>query len=163
MDIKELLKTAIDAKIGGDQKAFAEAMKQAVATKIGSILAVESEQFHDEDGDFRVIIEEYEYNGELVDIDLGVKILHYQAPTQGNFSPRAMDPSEYSGDPEELEWDVVGASIIREDGSQIYLSPEECEHLTFNEREQEFVDGSIRDQIQAKRADSAADIGNDRY
>lgn len=163
MDIKQLLKTAIDAKIGGDQKGFQEAMKQVMASKVGSILAEgipsEVNQAPQEEGEYYVHLEEYDYNGTLVDAGLNINIGHYQAPTQGNFSPTAPDPSTYHGDPEELEWYVVSANLIMEDGTEQYVGGEEAAALTFNEREQDYVDNYLLNKM---KTDADDDVDYER-
>lgn len=150
MDIKQLLKTAIDAKIGGDQKGFAEAMKQVVAAKVGQIVAEQDDMGQapaQEEGEYFFNLEEYDYNGTLVDAGLSINIGHYQAPTQGNYSPTAPDPSTYHGDPEEIEWYVVSANMIMEDGTEQLVTGEEAAALSFNDREQERVTEYLLGQI----------------
>ena len=241
MDIKQLLKTAIDAKIGGDQKGFNEAMKQVMAAKVGSILAEDqrdpyadqrievtpesvaqhlaqfaneyeqadierykqailsgrvqaplknindyhggrrvldvikrqrlkgvTESFEDAanqeaEGEYFFNLEEYDYNGTLVDAGLSLNIGHYQAPTQGNFSPTASDPSEYHGDPEEVEWYVVSAKLIMEDGTEQFMAGEEAAALSFNDREQERITEYLLGQIQGSDDDVDYDRGNRGY
>lgn len=169
MDIKQLLKTAIDAKIGGDQKGFNEAMKQVMAAKVGSILAEEGEPGmegqapQEEEGEHYVHLEEYDYNGTLVDAGLSINIGHYQAPTQGNYSPTAPDPSTYHGDPEEIEWYVVSANLIMEDGTENKLVGQEAAALTFNDREQERVTEELLNKIQHNDDDVDYERGNRDY
>lgn len=158
MDIKQLLKTAIDAKIGGDTKGFTEAMKQVMSAKVSSMIAEQGEFGEPADeGEYNVVLEEYDYEGTLVDAHLGINIGHYQAPTRGNFSSQAQDPSEYYGDPEELEWYVVSASLIMEDGQELRLVGEQAAALTFNEREQERIDEDLKRQMGAQRDDEMTD------
>lgn len=169
MDIKQLLKTAIDAKIGGDQKGFNEAMKQVMAAKVGSILAEDGEPGfegqapQEEEGEYFFNLEEYDYNGTLVDAGLSINIGHYQAPTQGNYSPVASDPSEYHGDPEEIEWYVVSANLVMEDGTEQRISGEEAAALSFNDREQERVTEYLLGQIQGSDDDVDYERGNRDY
>lgn len=155
MDIKTLLKTAIDAKIGGDQTGFQEAMKHVVAAKVTAMVSETNQmgQVATEDGEYQVHLEEYDYNGTLVDALLEINIGHYQAPTQGNYSPRASDPSEYYGDDEEIEWHVVSAKLIMEDGTEQVFSGPEAAALTFNDREQERVTEDLLHQMQTKADD----------
>lgn len=158
MDIKQLLKQAIDAKIGGDTQGFTEAMKQVMAAKVGRMVSEMSDQFADgvpqeEDGEYQYHLEEYDYNGTLVDAHLNINIGHYQAATQGNYSPVASDPSEYHGDPEELEWYVVSADLIMEDGTEKHLSGDEAANLTFNAHEQERIDDFLLNKMQSDADD----------
>lgn len=158
MDIKQLLKQAIDAKIGGDAQGFNEAMKQVMAAKVGRMVSEMSDQFADgapqeEDGEYQYHLEEYDYNGTLVDAHLNINIGHYQAATQGNFSPVAPDPSTYHGDPEELEWYVVSADLIMEDGTEKHLSGDEAANLTFNAQEQDRIDSFLLDKMQSNADD----------
>lgn len=158
MDIKQLLKTAIDAKIGGDVTAFNEAMKQVMAAKVGSMVAEMNDQFagqapQEEAGDYQYHLEEYDFNGTLVDAHLNINIGHYQAATQGNYSPVASDPSTFHGDPEELEWYVVSADLIMEDGTEQHLTGDEAANLTFNAQEQDRIDQFLLDKMKADADD----------
>lgn len=112
MDIKQLLKQAIDAKISGDQKGFQEAMKQVVSTKVGDILAEHQDESYlqcsKEDcvGPIEVEIDDNQVPG----LEAGIyqayvdgDVAHFGRRTQGNFSPVAGDPDEYYGEEPDSE------------------------------------------------------------
>lgn len=112
MDIKQLLKTAIDAKIGGDQKGFQEAMKQVMSAKVGSILAEEDEAPYlrcdksDCVGPIEVEVDDNQVPGLVAGIYQAYvdgDVSHFGRSTQGNFSSRASDPDEYFGEQPESE------------------------------------------------------------
>ena len=157
VDIKQLLKTAIDAKIGGDQKGFNEAMKQVMSAKVGHLL---SENMNQPDADYTIELPEFDYRGELYDAVIGVTVGHYSPATQGNFSPTASDPSTYHGDSEELDWDVTSATLKREDGSELVLTPDEVRLLNFTEDQSAQITQAVKSGIGSARDDEMEDRGN---
>lgn len=62
-----------------------------------------------------------------VDFFLEIKVIEF-TNTKGNFSPRAVDPSEYYGD-QYLEWEILKAQIVRNNTLCGTLSERETELL----------------------------------
>lgn len=156
MNVKDLFKQAVDAKINGDNKKFTETMKQVMASKVSKMVSEMSydSSFAEDDergGDVYVHVGEYEYNGELVDLGIDLNIANYQAATQGNYSPQASDPSEFHGDDEELEWQIVSANLVYEDGRQETLRGEEANNLDFTDEQVEKIDASALEQLKFQR------------
>lgn len=119
MTIKTLLAKAVDAQIAGNTQAVEEALKQAFAQRTKSILGENYRKpsaMEMEVEEVTAILNGEEYLGNAV-----VNIHTFHKATRGNFSPVAGDPSEFYGDPEELEFDVVSLQLYDEDGNPLPL------------------------------------------
>lgn len=158
MNTKDLIKQALDAQIAGDKAGFAAAMKQVVSTKTSKMVSEmagseDGAPAPQEEGEYIVHLESYDYNGTDVSADLGVNIGHYQAATQGNYSQRASDPSEYYGDDEEVEWNVVSATLTYDDGHEEKLFGEEAAALEFSDEECATITQNVLEQQKSKADD----------
>ena len=145
MDTKELLQQAVDVSVAGDQQAAAALLKQLIQAKARAIVSEGLSLGADE----RVVtLEDYELpSGEIVNADLLISIINYTKPTTGNFSSRAMDPEEYSGTPEEIEWEIAGVTYVFDDGSTQELLHDEVRAFLLTTEETKFVERSLLDQI----------------
>lgn len=152
MDIKQLLKTAIDAKISGDQDGFTEAMKQVMSAKVGSMIAEQQDdepylQCNKEDcvGPIEVEIEDNQVPGleaGIYQVYVDGDVSHFGRSTQGNYSPTASDPDEYYGEEPESELSMSTVyffsfendsneplSAINGEEAQRILSPEQMDEI----------------------------------
>ena len=128
VNVKTLIKQALDAQIQGNKEGFTGALKQVMAVKVQKLVAEGGWSWNKQNlpyGTTRTgmdsfhLVEVETDDGELIEVDVTVK--HFIAPTQGTFNKRADNPSEYYGDPMEFELQIDSAQTYDEDGNKLPL------------------------------------------
>lgn len=125
MNVKTLIKQALDAQIQGNKEGFNGALKQVMAAKVQKLVS-ESWGWKKNklpSGVTKTGIDSYHFDEvELVDGDLAevdVTIGDFSAPTQGTYDKRADNPSEYYGDPMEFNLTIDKVQRYDEDGNKL--------------------------------------------
>ncbi len=176
MNVKTLIQQAVEASVSGDQQTAAELIKQSIQAKAKAIVENGGGYFVPPGGkptyvkrqkptDERYItVEEYELaDGTLVNADLTIEITDYTAPSSGSFSQRAMDPEEYYGTEEDIEWDITGVTFVYDDGSTKDLSAAEVKSFQLTSQQYEWVTEQLLEEIRDAREASRADYYDRDY
>lgn len=128
MDVKSLLKQAVDAQVGGNKESFAAAMKQVMTAKVQKMVSEGGWSWQKGNlpaGVTRNGMDEFHIDEvELADGDLGevtVTVGDFSAPVQGTFNKRADNPTEYYGEPMEFSLRIDSVQKYDEDGNKLPL------------------------------------------